>query len=128
MASKSSAMGAEHRNSRKISFACQSVASGAMAKPKAKPTSGPFGADDQHSSLWLYSVVISLVLLVAALALLDYNWKSSALTHAGGERDDVDKEFRVFGYKIVKEYPHDPSAFTQVHEHFFLRRMLIMCE
>lgn len=114
-------MGAEHRSSRKKSLARRSVATDAMARAKTKPTSGPFLAEGRNASRWHYSVAISLVLLVAGLVLLLYSWNSSALPGAGREQDGSGKEFRVFGYKIVKEYPHDPDAFTQVREHFFLR-------
>lgn len=105
-------MGAEHRNSRKRNLACQSVATEAMVKPKR-----PFRAEGRNASVWRYSIAISLILLVAALVLLGYNRNSSAQWR---EQDAVDREFRVFGYKIVEEYPHDPDAFTQVREHFFL--------
>lgn len=105
----------------------QSAATGEMARPKLKTLSGPFRPEGRNASLWRYSVVISLVLLVAAL-LLFYTWNSTTLLRTGRERDGVDKEFRVFGYEIVKEYPHDPDAFTQVRKHSCPRRMPMMCE
>jgi len=102
-------MEAAHRNSRKRNLARQTEA---MVKPKRA-----LRADGRNASVWRYSVVVSFILLVAALVLLGYKWNcSSALP-----QEAVDKEFRVFGYKIVEEYPHDPDAFTQVRDHFFLK-------
>ncbi|KAG0627160.1 hypothetical protein M758_2G178400 [Ceratodon purpureus] len=103
-------MGADHRNSRKKNFAHRTVAAEAMARVKAKPTSGLLRAEGRNASLWRYSVVISLVLVVAGLVLLVYSRNSNSLPGAGREKDE---EFRVFGYRIIQEYPHDPNAFTQ---------------
>lgn len=104
-------MGADHRNSRKRNLLARAATEKAMVKPKR-----PFRAEGRNASVWRYSVAISLVLLVAAVVLLGYNWNHSSAP----PQDVVDKEFRVFGYKIVEEYPHDPDAFTQVRQHFFL--------
>lgn len=89
-------MGAEHRNSRKRNSAREA----AMVKPKR-----PFRTEARNASVWRYSVAISLILLIAALAFLGFNWNRKSTFD-----DDV---VRVFGYKIVAEYPHDPDAFTQ---------------
>jgi len=108
-------MGAEHRNSRKRNLARPTEV---MVKPKR-----PLRADGRNSSVWRLSVLVSFILFVAALVLLGYNWSSSSAL----PQDTLDKKFRVFGYKIVEEYPHDPDAFTQVCEHFPLEIVCRHC-
>lgn len=99
-------MGADHRNRRKRNLAGQSAAAEAMVRSKGKTGSGFFRPDGRNAKVWRDSAMISLILLVGVFIFLGYSWSRSVPSRTG-------QEYRVYGYKIVAEYPHDPAAFTQ---------------